>query len=274
MLSLSLGPLVLPMMMLPVLATIGVYYLVGWWLHRYRAMADVTPMLSGLLLAGALSSRIGFVLRWHQQYLADPWSIINIRDGGFMAPDMIVGVLLYAAWCGRGAARQVLRKPLGISVLAGLLAWGAGNLALAVARPAPAALPAAVLRTLDGAPASLAGLAQGRPLVLNLWASWCPPCRREMPVLAAAQQARSDIVFVYANQREEDAAVNAFLASSKFELQHVLLDAPGALGREAGSSALPITLFYDAQGRLQATHLGELSSASLASKLRQISAQR
>ncbi|WP_146012541.1 TlpA disulfide reductase family protein, partial [Janthinobacterium sp. AD80] len=126
------------------------------------------------------------------------------------------------------------------------------------------------LRTLDGESVSLAALAAGKPMVVNLWASWCPPCRREMPVLAAAQQARADIVFVYANQREDAAAANAFLAPSGLALRNVVLDSEAALGKAAGSSALPTTLFYDARGRLADTHLGELSDASLASKLQKI----
>ena len=126
------------------------------------------------------------------------------------------------------------------------------------------------LQTLDGTPASLAALAAGKPMVVNLWASWCPPCRREMPVLAAAQQARADVVFVYANQREDAAAAHAFLTPSSLALRNVVLDGEAALGKAAGSSALPTTLFYDGQGRLVDTHLGELSDASLASKLQKI----
>ena len=53
---------------------------------------------------------------------------------------------------------------------------------------------------LSGESIKLAALADGKPMVVNLWASWCPPCRREMPVLAAAQQRETGISFVFANQ--------------------------------------------------------------------------
>src|SRR5690606_40886240 len=42
----------------------------------------------------------------------------------------------------------------------------------------------------------------GQPTVVNLWATWCPPCRREMPVLRDAQQRYPDIAFIFANQGE------------------------------------------------------------------------
>ena len=120
----------------------------------------------------------------------------------------------------------------------------------------------------------MAALAAGQPLVVNLWASWCPPCRREMPVLAAAQQRTSGVRFVFANQGEDAAAVLRYLAASNKELQlsNVVFDPTAALGRAVGSKALPTTLFYDATGRLVDTHLGELSAASLASKLQPLRA--
>ena len=104
-------------------------------------------------------------------------------------------------------------------------------------------------------------------MALNLWASWCPPCLREMPLLQDAQQQRSDVRFIFANQGEDEVAVRDFFRKQPLRLQHVLLDPAGALGREYGSVALPTTLFFDADGRLSSVHLGELSAATLASKL-------
>ncbi|MCX7289875.1 TlpA disulfide reductase family protein [Janthinobacterium sp.] len=270
MLSLQIGPLALPTGLVLLFVSLCVAYGVAYWLRRYRQLPDAGPLVSDLLIAGLLAARLVFVLRWHEQYLAAPWSILNIRDGGFMAPAGIAAALAIAAWRCRRPAMAAMRRPLAISVASGALAWGVLSAGLFLAYGKPAALPTVALQTVDGAPATLAALAGGKPLVVNLWASWCPPCRREMPVLAAAQQARADIVFVYANQREDTAAASAFLARSGATLRNVVLDSEAALGKAAGSSALPTTLFYDAQGRLVDTHLGELSDASLASKLQKI----
>ncbi|MGX9771919.1 redoxin family protein [Janthinobacterium aestuarii] len=270
MLSLQIGPLALPTGLVLLFVSLCVAYGVAWWLRRSRQLPDAGPLVSDMLIAGLLAARLAFVLRWHEQYLAAPWSIINIRDGGFLAPAGIAAALAIAAWRCRRPAMAAMRRPLAISVAAGALAWGVLNAGISLAYDKPTALPAVALHALDGAPTTLAALAGGKPLVVNLWASWCPPCRREMPVLAAAQQARADIVFVYANQREDAAAAGAFLDRSGVTLRNVVLDSGAALGKAAGSSALPTTLFYDARGRLVDTHLGELSDASLASKLQKI----
>ncbi|WP_402720866.1 redoxin family protein [Janthinobacterium rivuli] len=270
MLSLQIGPLALPTGLVLLFVSLCVAYGAAWSLRRYRQQPDAGPLVSDMLIAGLLAARLAFVLRWHEQYLVAPWSIINIRDGGFLAPAGIAAALAIAAWRCRRPAMAAMRRPLAISVATGALAWGVLSAGISLAYDKPTALPAVALQALDGAPVTLAALASGKPMVVNLWASWCPPCRREMPVLAAAQQARADIVFVYANQREDAAAASAFLERSGVTLRNVLLDSEAALGKAAGSSALPTTLFYDAQGRLIDTHLGELSDASLASKLQKI----
>lgn len=270
MLSVQIGPLALPAGLVLLFLALCAAYGVAWWLRRHRQLPDAGPLVSDMLIAGLLAARLAFVLRWHEQYLSAPWSTLNIRDGGFMAPAGIAGALAIAAWRCRRPAMAAMRRPLAASAAAGALAWGVLSAGLGLAYDKPTALPAVTLQTLDGTSTRLAALAGGKPMVVNLWASWCPPCRREMPVLAAAQQARADVVVVYANQREDAAAIDAFLAPSGLVLRNVVLDGEAALGKAAGSSALPTTLFYDAQGRLVDTHLGELSDASLASKLQKI----
>jgi thiol-disulfide isomerase/thioredoxin len=124
-------------------------------------------------------------------------------------------------------------------------------------------LPDITLRNANGEVVQLADY-QGGPLVINLWATWCPPCRREMPVLERAQRQRPDVTFLFVNQAESMQSVSTYLATQGLTLDNVLFDASGRLGQAVGSMALPTTLFYQADGRLINSHLGELSQASLA----------
>jgi thiol-disulfide isomerase/thioredoxin len=131
-------------------------------------------------------------------------------------------------------------------------------------------LPKAPLTTLAGRTTDLPTLTAGKPAVVNLWATWCPPCRLELPFLAAAQGQEPGINFVFVDQGEDLATVERYLGSVGLNLANVMLDTGNRLGREIGTSALPITLFYDAGGRMVDTHAGALSPAMLARKLTQL----
>lgn len=124
-------------------------------------------------------------------------------------------------------------------------------------------LPSAKVHNMQGQEIDLTDY-KGQPVVINFWASWCPPCRREMPVLASAQQKYADdVVFIFLNQGESKATVRQFINSEQLALQNMFLDPASRVSRESGSAGLPTTLFYDAQGGLVESHMGELSQASL-----------
>lgn len=131
---------------------------------------------------------------------------------------------------------------------------------------APPSLPDLELLTLEGRSARLSSYA-GMPVVLNLWATWCPPCRREMPVLEQAQTAFPDVAFVLVNQGESAQLAKAFLESEGLNLTDVLLDPDSKTMLEMRTGGLPTTLFFDAQGRMVDLHLGEITMADLEGKI-------
>lgn len=262
MLTVNLGPVPMPVTLLLLMVTLLVAAGVGRLVGRSQ-QRGIGNILIDMLIAAVLAARITFVALWFDTYRSMPWSMLDIRDGGFTPWAGVAAALLVAVW--RGWRCAALRKPLALGLAAGALAWGVMFGAILMMNNT--ALPKVPLTTLAGEPADLATLAADKPMVVNLWASWCPPCRREMPVLAAAQQREAGISFVFVNQGEAAATAWRYLSAGQLDLANVLLDPGARLGREVGSGALPTTLFYDANGRLIDTHLGELSAASLASKL-------
>jgi len=226
----------------------------------------IGKILISMLIAAVLSARIAFVAVQFDTYRGAAWSMLDIRDGGFIPWVGISAALLVAVW--RGWRRAAVRKPLMLGLAAGALAWGA--LLGSITMMDNAMLPKVSLTTLAGEPVDLVTLAAGKPMVVNLWASWCPPCRREMPVLAAAQNQEKDVSFVFVNQGENGITARNYLTGARLDLANVLLDLGAGFGREVGSTALPTTLFYDAKGRLVDTNLGELSVGSLTIKLNQL----
>jgi thiol-disulfide isomerase/thioredoxin len=163
---------------------------------------------------------------------------------------------------------QQLRKPLSIWLTGGVLACAAIYGAIHIMESAY--LPTMPLVTLHGDQVSLSSVAAGKPMVLNLWASWCAPCREEMPLLAAAQRQEGGVQFVFANQGEDRTTIQRFLFTARLDLTNVLVDPGARIGREAGSIALPITFFYDDSGRLVDTNLGALTADLMAAKLDRI----
>lgn len=269
MLSFSIGPLVLTPQRLFLMAGFCVALFVGW-LHGRRHRMSVEPIITRMLLAGLVGARLGFVLRYFSEYRNDLWRMIDIRDGGFMyEAGLLTATLvgLYYGW--RGVET---RKTLGIAVAAGVMTWGlamSGFYSIPRVQPDITALP---LTALDGQPApSLQP--DGRPVVVNLWATWCPPCRREMPVLAAAQQQHDNIRFVFMNQGEAGNTVSDYLRRSELALRDVFLDPASAWSRQMGAGAMPTTLFFDDSGNLVDAHTGELSAASLKQGLDRLDAR-
>ncbi|RDI96714.1 TlpA family protein disulfide reductase [Meiothermus sp. QL-1] len=133
--------------------------------------------------------------------------------------------------------------------------------------PGVETLPSFTLEARDGRRVNLTDYL-GKPLVLNAWATWCGPCRREMPLLLRAAQSHPDHTFVFLNVSDGPVAVEAFEAELGLKIPNLLFDPQARLSEPLRLQGLPVTLFYDAQGRLLNRHLGEISEAELMRWLR------
>lgn len=266
MLSISAGPLVTTPHRLFFLLAIAVALLVGW-LYGRRERIAVQPVLTQMLLYGLVIARVTFVLVYLDEYWEGPWRMLDVRDGGFFYEAGVVAAAcigLYHAW-----RQPVIRATLGVAVASGLLVLGASVGFLNAMIVAQSQVDELMLTTVDGEVTSLSAL-HGKPAVVNLWATWCPPCRREMPILAEAQQREQDVEFVFVNQGEATEIVTHYLRRNALKLKNVFQDPRSEWSRQLGAEAMPTTLFFDAKGVLVGSHTGELSSASLKQALKRI----
>lgn len=271
MLSVSIGPVALPVAPLLLLAAVGLAsWLAGRWAGklagREPARAAGDAVFHAALL-GLLAARLVHLALHAGAYLESPWSVLDIRDGGWHAPS---GALAGAAWLSwRGYRRPLLRRPLAGAAAVGAALWFGATVVTGLGQARE--MPAVALAELGtGRVLDLRAAARGRPVVVNLWASWCGPCRQEMPLLAAAQQREPWVGFLFVNQGESARTVQAYLAREGLPLREVLLDAGAKLGPAVGSRGLPTTLFYDARGRQVGAHFGVLNAAALEVRVREL----
>ena len=123
-------------------------------------------------------------------------------------------------------------------------------------------VPDRVFETFDGGQLSLAELS-GEPLVVNFWASWCPPCVAEMPDFERVHLDRAEEVrFVGLNtqDRREQAEALAVQTGVSYELG---FDPDGALARDFEVISMPSTYFVDADGAIVHRHAGLLTEQQL-----------
>ena len=139
--------------------------------------------------------------------------------------------------------------------------------------PAPVAnhpAPDFILTAVDGTPVRLSAL-KGQVALINVWATWCPPCRAEMPVIQAAYERYKPQGFTVLaiNLREDPRTVAAFM--QQFGLTFpALLDLDGAVSGAYRASALPSSFFVDRRGVIRAVYRGPMSRSVIAGTVEQL----
>jgi cytochrome c biogenesis protein CcmG, thiol:disulfide interchange protein DsbE len=138
--------------------------------------------------------------------------------------------------------------------------------------------PATVPRTGDrlvpgGWPEAAAYIAAqadaGRPTLVNLFASWCGPCRAEMPLLLEARDANPDVAFLGIDHLDRLEDGEAFIEELGIDFT-TIHDLDGDVAFAVGGRGMPTTAVFDREGQLVARYVGELSAANLDELLDQV----
>jgi cytochrome c biogenesis protein CcmG, thiol:disulfide interchange protein DsbE len=110
----------------------------------------------------------------------------------------------------------------------------------------------------------------GRPVVLNFWATWCAPCRRELPVLQAVYEAYQDkglvILAISQDTVEKKAAVRSYIANLGITFPP-LLDPEGSVAAHYNVFLLPSTIFINPAGTVVAVHFGPMTRTQIDKQL-------
>ncbi len=278
----SIGPLLVPTRPLAVILSL---LLAVWVSKRLAGRFDLDAQWSqrvaeGCAWSGIIGARLGFVLMIWSAFRATPWTALYFWQPGYLPYSGLLLGTAYALW--RIWKRPVNERRSYVCVLGGGYAVGA-VLAVAVLGTMNMFTGPQVLRSGDQVPdftlVNLSGdtvrfsdLA-GRAVVLNFWATWCPPCRREMPLLDAIQKEYESrgLTVVGIDVGEDPDAVRRYVASIGVAYP-IWVDAPNrrtgidstqSIHGRFGGVGLPTTVFVDRGGIVQNRHLGELNRGFL-----------
>jgi thiol-disulfide isomerase/thioredoxin len=133
--------------------------------------------------------------------------------------------------------------------------------------------PDFTLDLLGGGQVTLSGL-RGKVVVVNLWASWCPPCRAEMPAIEKVYRAYADlgVVVLGVNTTYQDSELDAAAFVRKYALTFPIpLDRDGSVSQRYALRGLPTTFFIDRKGIIRSIIVGgPMSEATIQSKIEEL----
>lgn len=258
--AVSIGPLVLAADRFAVVLAIFLFSIITGILgHRVDTVFHRWFWWVGI--GGLVAARLGHVAIHWQSFAEEPWRIPAFWQGGFFWPAGAAAVALTLVLVLTNVRQRLWALlALTLSVFVWNVTWQLTSSTNALP------LPAGIYQSLAGAPVSLEN-GSGKPMVVNLWATWCPPCRREMPMMAKVSETSVDVDIVFANQGEGRERVAGYLAAENLVLRTVLLDPFSELSRHYGAVGLPMTLFIGADGILNHAHFGEISKEILQSNI-------
>lgn len=188
---------------------------------------------------------------------------------------LIVGLLaamMMLSACGSGRAAEPAGEAIGVEMLPAGLGRGFPEVVvLAEDNRGPKVgetTPGFRMVLADGSHINIEDL-QGRPVMINFWATWCPPCRREMPDIIAASEAHEDLVVLAVNVQEDLKIVEPFVNDFGISMP-VLMDGEGKLRNAYGVSGMPTSVFVDQEGNVSAIWSGLLNAEKLNELLNEI----
>lgn len=133
-------------------------------------------------------------------------------------------------------------------------------------RPGGGSIDAGSPSAFDSALRSL----RGKPVVVNYWATWCEPCKSEMPRIVAAAKKYSGRVHFLGVDVEDDTKTAASFARRYGMTFRSLSDPDGKIRRDQDILGLPVTVFYAADGELKFLHNGEIFEKELETKIEEV----
>ena len=280
--AISLGPFLIPtrpaILMFSILFAI---WLCGFISRKYKTFSRRSRSdVEAIALYSLIAARLGFVVMNWEAYQANIWSVLFLWQPGYDLSSGLffgVGYLAWQTYRQKPRLRQPYLKLIAGSYLAAGLIFSGATASLDLLRDPGIAgvgdsFPDFQLQNLDGATEKISDYA-GQAVIINFWATWCPPCRREMPLLDELHRDYQEkgLSVIGLDVGESASLVRNYVNSVKVTYP-VWVDAPSSLAgfdrtqqifSRFGGIGLPTTIFIDRSGIIRRVYVGELSRAFL-----------
>ena len=236
------------------------------------------------LWIGVIVSRLVFALFNWSSYAAKPWSLLYLWQPGYSFSAGVIGALayiLYRIYQQEAEMRRSIVNALSVGftlpvlLFTGMLLTMNQFVSAKIVIPGDA-IPNEKVTDLHGKAVSFAQYA-GKGLVVNFWATWCPPCRREMPLLEEVytQYQSQDLVVIGISVDGNRDTIKNYIESAGVSYpiwedllaQHDVGVLGTGLSNLFGVVGFPTTFFVDANGVIQSSYVGELNLAILKKRI-------
>lgn len=258
--SLSLGPLVLSGERFAIIAGVVVFMVVSSVLVS-RISGRFNLWSTIVTLGGIAVARLAHVVTHWEYFSGDPMRAFAVWQGGFAWLWALPFIVVATFFLLKTPKERVWAVA---PVAAAALVWVTVHQLASATEPLPPA--ELTLARMDAEPVDLAAPVD-QPTVINIWATWCPPCRREMPALAQAEQAHPEVRFLLVNQGESEETVRTWLDREGLTMMHILFDTGMQLPHHYRTAGIPVTLFLHSDGRLAKAHMGEIAPEQISSEI-------
>lgn len=259
----SIGPIAMALERLIAVLGIAIFIAAAHWISRKHGKLCETAAWRALIL-GLVAARAGFVVQNWPAYAAEPATIPYVWQGGFSALTGLTAATIVLFLSLRGS-RALAAMSIAFAGTAAAALMAITLFTTSAQHPLPQGL---IVHSLAGEAHALDDW-NGEPVVINLWATWCPPCRREMPMMVEEAQG-SPMPILLVNQGESADKVRLWLEEQRLAPDHIMLDTRQTVSAATGSTGLPTTLFIDSSGVIRALHVGEISRAALLAGMREL----